>query len=114
MLSIEIISILGEFDDDLLRKYLAIITELFPQLSNLDSISFDDDDDDPMEWNSDSHNSPISLSEMRADCLRILNSPSHVARILQLTSNDNSTLLSVAQLCHTLTSKLNQRVHSSR
>ena len=98
--------------------YLNIITELFPHLSGEDLFRFDmDDDEDEYDMDySDQDNAAVSLNKIRMECLNTINSPNHVAKFISLTrgARSSDTILQLSKLCHVMTSKLGQLVHSNR
>lgn len=106
--------LLETFDDSVLEGYLGFISELFPHLSVSDDVAFDDETD-AMDIDIGSQ-SAVDVSQIATECLAIINSPSHVAKLMNFCHNSDSkhSLLQIAQLCHSLTSKLKQRVHSNR
>lgn len=108
--------VIGVCDDNMITEYISIITSMFPDLSEKDTLTFDEASSE-MEWSEDTQvNDVLSLSQMRAECVRIVNSPSHVNRFLGIVRSRSSdeTLLQVARLCHILTSQMGQMVHSNR
>ncbi|KAF6020158.1 UBE3C [Bugula neritina] len=107
---------IGVCDDNMITEYISIITSMFPDLSEKDTLTFDEASSE-MEWSEDTQvNDVLSLSQMRAECVRIVNFPSHVNRFLGIVRSRSSdeTLLQVARLCHILTSQMGQMVHSNR
>ncbi|XP_067931965.1 ubiquitin-protein ligase E3C-like [Watersipora subatra] len=103
----------GKMEDRVLSQYLCLISRLLPSLT-ADAPLSDENDSVNMECEDDDSDNPTSLSQLRSDCIYVLNTPEHVSRLLRLAGADSSSLLRICQICHTLLSRLNQRVHSSR
>lgn len=116
-----ILFVIEGLSEDSASDYLHIITELFPHLSKaeiykLPSVDDDDDDDDYEMDYSVQDDSVVSLNVIKMECLMTINSPNHVAKFVALTKTDktNNSVLKLAKLCHMMTSRLGQLVHSNR
>ena len=96
----------------MLSKYLSFITELFPHLTD-ETINYDDDVG-PMDCDTYTTDNVIGLRNMRAECVRIVNTTGHVNRLIKFSHNSTLSLLSIARLCHILLSEIHQKVHSNR
>ena len=111
-------SYLDRTSEDDFKLYLLILHKLVPTLRSAQSKPMDDIEDDEEEEAMEYMESGYSagLMEVQRDCLRCLDNPIHVTRVVSAVGHDPSTelLIAISTVCHALIVQNKMFVHNTR